>query len=760
MPDTGDCGVTGHPSSTSEQDDPSGSFDFVLHDGGEVGRVPSHLSHRMVRTGPDIEELDDVSNSVQNHESFSGIQLELNPTTFNEVSELRPETPTHIEQSSAGSDETPATSVEGIKRRPNSNKRLDLRQSLGIYGSLIVFGGALIVVGAWGFLLFLWFGGAHKPGDVPPPHFWRYLMLDNRVTQAITLTSLVLRLVASAQATVCTSLLASLVLETHHVPLSEVAWYSTLRGVNDGPFRLIQLTFLRRYHWKTALRRIESLLLTVTFLAALGINFTSTILLSDIAVSGVVHDPEMKDVNLVFDLSQKVFVPSTEFWSQRPRAYATFGEISPGSLMTNDLGISDTGLVRRVFFPLANISERTTTSRYSGAAWVMSMRTTCMPPILQGSIFAETVGGGGLDSGFGALSGNISYSAILGRAGLSGTPMCDEQRCLPTKFDCAMPGAAGYEEEILAGREWVYSFCFLPSILKITDPDGLEPPTWDINDTPVSASSSVHIVLATNVPSSYWKRLGNETFPTNGVEENGEWISYNLRNGLGVNASLCFSAVNVTIAQVKLQAPGPIAEPVISFDNVTRQWDSSTVRVQLGANESVQDFARRGIFYVESIQDILPEESRDRSQPFNLSVAESSASVLQNAVGHDTFGLLDDTDHTVNFCDICTKYGTGADREISTLVGDVLRSTQRAATGILTIWSVLGQTYFYDILNLFGVSAEATIVTTTNVPVPLRRSGLLAVSIILAIHLATLLITTTMKYHLLPGILNIIQSIY
>ncbi|KAI1405368.1 hypothetical protein F4819DRAFT_423210 [Hypoxylon fuscum] len=734
---------------SAESDSPEGS-----DNSDELGR-PSNSNHEISygnsglaqnnndgNLGSGSSSVDSSVSLVSDNNSIPTPQSEPHSTDQPTTSGSRLEPPSH---QATETDEASSASflADGGIDQGSGGVRLRLKESIGIYGIFIIIAGGLINVGAWCFLLFLWFGGGQASNGAQAPHFWRYLMLNSWITQTITLTSLVLRLFVSAQATICTSLLAALVLENHHVHLSEAARYTILRGVNDGPMGLIQLTFSSLQSWKKAFGRIESLLITILFLTALAVNFSSTILLSDVGFSGVVHDQTTKEIPLAFNLSTTVFVPSTEYWNQRPRAYATFGEINSGMLAApNDRGLSDTGVVRRVFFPLSNASERTTTSRYSGAAWVMTSRTTCMPPEIQGLISGDATFGGGMNSGFGRFSGNISYDMTLQRAGLSQVSLCDSQKCLPTQFDCTFPGASGYASEIEAGHEWVHSFCVLSPTRNFTDPDDVGPPTWNIDNSPVSSSSTVHLILGTNGPSSYWKRLGNETFNTRSAGTYDEWNSYKIEQGILINASICFSAVNVTISQVTLQAQGKIDEPTINFDRDTMQWDSTSVRIQLGANESVQDFDRRGIFQVETIRNILPDGSNDASQPFNLTVAEASTSVLQNAIGSDTFPLLDDTDHTVNLCDVCTKYGTGMDREITTLLGDILRSTRHAAMAILTTWSVLGQTYFTDLLDLFDVAGEAQVVSVANVQVPLRRQGFIAVSVILAVHLTNMVVIT------------------
>lgn len=93
---------------------------------------------------------------------------------------------------------------------PNSFR--SLRKAIGRYNAFVIIGGTITILGVLGFLIFLWVGQGIDEGK-NAVSTWRLIILRGWTTQAITLSSLLLQLATSAQATVCTGLVAALVLE-------------------------------------------------------------------------------------------------------------------------------------------------------------------------------------------------------------------------------------------------------------------------------------------------------------------------------------------------------------------------------------------------------------------------------------------------------------------------------------------------------------------------------------------------------------------
>ncbi|KAG6356269.1 hypothetical protein INS49_015656 [Diaporthe citri] len=154
--------------------------------------------------------------------------------------------------------------------------RPPISESLGLWTCTIIAGGTAITLAVLGFLIFLWSGEGLAGGE-GATYIWRKIMLsESWPAQTVTICSLVLRTVAAAQAAVCTSLVAALLLERRRLPLSKVVPVSIKRGVNDGPFSLVREVFSRRY--LQPVLSVEMVLVLFSTMVTFGIQFTSTTL--------------------------------------------------------------------------------------------------------------------------------------------------------------------------------------------------------------------------------------------------------------------------------------------------------------------------------------------------------------------------------------------------------------------------------------------------------------------------------------------------
>ena len=183
----------------------------------------------------------------------------------------------------------------GPDTRSAKDKRLPILLSIGCTGCIaLVLGSALTLI-ALAFLVFLWTGEGPVPGGEQAFRIWRDIMLNGQIAQAVTLTSLILRVVSASQATICTSMVAALLLERRKIPLSCVARISAMRSVNGGPRDLLQiiLSQLRGLAIHT-----ESVLLSVLFISAVGMQFSSTILVSDFDEASLIGYPNLSRINI------------------------------------------------------------------------------------------------------------------------------------------------------------------------------------------------------------------------------------------------------------------------------------------------------------------------------------------------------------------------------------------------------------------------------------------------------------------------------
>lgn len=106
--------------------------------------------------------------------------------------------------------------------QPHGNAILPMKQSLGLSGSIVIIGGTIGLLGVYAFLTFLWFGYGTKSRAANATWAWRQIALRGYMEQVISLAALVLTVIISLHATVCTSMTAALVLEKRSVPQAKV----------------------------------------------------------------------------------------------------------------------------------------------------------------------------------------------------------------------------------------------------------------------------------------------------------------------------------------------------------------------------------------------------------------------------------------------------------------------------------------------------------------------------------------------------------
>lgn len=190
-------------------------------------------------------------------------------------------------------------------------------QNLGLEGCAGIIGGFFGILGVFGFLTFLWFGcelpscpflvyhssfakhtqAGSAPEAANATWVWRQLAIRNWMPQAITLASIVLRVVIGIQAIICTSMVAALLLERLSIPRSQVAHASVMRGINDGPWKLVMLLLSYKSKVSHVIWHPEAWLILWVALLSLALQFTSTILLSDMHSFVMTGDSNATTVN-------------------------------------------------------------------------------------------------------------------------------------------------------------------------------------------------------------------------------------------------------------------------------------------------------------------------------------------------------------------------------------------------------------------------------------------------------------------------------
>ncbi|KAI1742971.1 hypothetical protein F4680DRAFT_471853 [Xylaria scruposa] len=610
----------------------------------------------------------------------------------------------------------------GINAEPVAKEvpfpKIPTRKALGWFTITVLVGGTIIVLAALSFLIFLWFGEGTGLGGEHATSAWRNIMLHDWLPQVITLTSLVMRVIIASQTTVCTSMCAALILEKRRVRKSHAAQFSIARSVNDGPWTLI-LTLLRDVPSQVSLHT-ESLLIVFLGLAAFGTQFASTILLSDLSYASLADFPSTASLNLTA-ASDTLMTIDDPYWSQRPRAFASFGESPPGYFaQPNQHGLSDTGLKRRALLPFSDADNRTALRSYEGQAFVLSSRVACMPPVFSNSQFTGANYSDLFDYGY--ISGTLDYEKTFTKAGIGSSRLCNSERCLPSSFKCNIFAISGK-----AGKGYsVDTFCF-PDLIPAQTP---EPSYWDLNDDPWGPEASSILVITSELYENYWNESRGKHIPTPNYTLNGEWANFELQSGYFVNISLCFMGLNVMLSEVNLTSSADkttntaekkanLSGPVIN---------TTDIQVLLGADPSIQGFTERGVFEVNYIEDDPNHVFiTDKNNP--LTLGQNNTSVMESYLINTAQAQTPNS--TISVCQPCVGFSSQASNPLyANIFSYILRNSNRAAVALQSVYTVLGQTVYYDLLEKYDQPYAAHITSSKTIRVPQQSRGLIAVVIL------------------------------
>jgi hypothetical protein len=275
---------------------------------------------------------------------------------------------------------------------------------IGSLGLAITVLATALLMASITFLSFLWWSS--NTGLV-----WRLIMLNDWATRSVTLTSLVIRLAVSTQATLAVSMLAALVLERTRrgVLLRNFVALSIMRYVNTGP--LTSMPYLFEGNDSFGGLPLLALALVLTLTTTLS-HFTSTILLSDINRGQVIGFTSEQTMPIGFDWSTQeqtlgptqAYNPNgaSNYWSTTPLLFPPFAEYAGPT--NSQKHIADTGSVLRALLPLPSDTSRLSVHNYTGTAMTWDARVACFAPIfsnlsLQNTInYQQTISGSVLPS--------------------------------------------------------------------------------------------------------------------------------------------------------------------------------------------------------------------------------------------------------------------------------------------------------------------------------------------------------------------------
>ena len=253
-----------------------------------------------------------------------------------------------------------------------------LIDSLGYYIIATTLGGTIVIGAALAFVCFLHVGNSNNST-------WCSIMTAGWAARSITLASLAIRFVVTAQAAGATSMLAALALSRFEVPLARSAAMSMMRFENTGPHNLARIYTLRLLRGKNIALGLAALCLTCTTLL---LQFASTVLLSDLklrTVTGAGQTAMMLYGIKNGDNGNNETEPlenSAHYWSPKPAGYPAFAEYTEPTPTLED-GVYDTGMSIRALLPIYPEANRDRLKNYQGHGNLVDTRIVCMRPVIE-----------------------------------------------------------------------------------------------------------------------------------------------------------------------------------------------------------------------------------------------------------------------------------------------------------------------------------------------------------------------------------------
>ncbi|KAI0466488.1 hypothetical protein F4859DRAFT_507296 [Xylaria cf. heliscus] len=599
-------------------------------------------------------------------------------------------------------------SVQGNQdKSPGPSLRLPLRQSLGIFSCISIFGGSALTLLAVSFLLFLWVGGGPVDGGTKAQPAWRKIALRGWSTQAVTLTSLLIRVISAAQAGLCTSTVAALLLERHGVPISKVVQFSVTRSVNVGAMEFLYMISSRKVR-KVALK-LEVLLLFVLALTAFGIQFSSTILISDFGTTHLVGDTNRTIIN----------VAMSPMSIQAPGALSTFGDVDSSTTLFGEVDSNAD--------PAPNQLDRIGLQYFSGAAFLLVSRAACIRPSMTARLSFTP-------DGWPSIQGTINYNQSLEDARQSPTQRCysvpgNTVYCLPTTFSCTLPG----NYDTLKTPQWATAICHLRINTDISS-DSL--PGWDRQSSLFDflSGSWPHLVFATNIPTSYWGQVERSgPVMLRDPTEYGEWVSNEIGPEKFLNTTLCFSAVYATVSSVTMIGNINQAEPGIFWNTTTGSPEIDRLQTLFGADRNHKTPAERGIVAITgNIQDPAPPSAFNINNTLIQDAIDFSATSLGRGAAA---GIWENTGNgSVSLCEHCDIFGFSVPDDVAALFQRIINTTGRSAVAIDTYLTILSRWWYYYLFPRFNVPGNVELMFSAEVVVPLRWRGLTAVLVLVGVN--------------------------
>lgn len=623
----------------------------------------------------------------------------------------------------------------------------------------------LLILGAVGFLVFLWTGKADNL-------FWHAIMLRQWATRAVTITALAIRTCTSLQAGIAVAMLASLLLESSRgTRLMDAPMLSVARATETVSISLLK-PVLSDFDFSNAL---YSTLLVLLVATSTILQFSSTVLVTDLTLGQIPGIASEKETNYTYsrsryDGSDVAVLSSSRTWSRPPPAYPAFAEHS--APITVPAGVDDTGELLRAFLPYRDARSRETLHSYSGEALVLDSRVSCQPPQLKHLSVS-----GVSTQAWREYPGLVMEGSLLPSRNVTGlwSPSSFWYPPRPIGFNCSFPipgpsylceinqdilGSKHVDSKNLAPLVYGNPAGSLVNMFSGTDAQEVNTMIRVYNESqggipPYSGYGSVHLLYLPYNTTPENPELYTEYNSTSfDYEEEGPYlkVSPQHNDSYSFYMTLCHTAWTTASLSVEMYSDSNRSEP--EFENPYRTTD---VARQLGVFPNSTDKAGRGILDLSTAGDSWVVDNplvelgtgtsfvKHRADG-SLNLAQSTTENLNPTIAFNFRGQSSyfngtrsvfEPHKTLNILyDVLWESSNSGPPGEWVFYKDL--SPARTLSALITLVSSMG---YYEAISEFDESFQATQAFFMTVLFPRSYRGLIAFLAVLVIHL--LLVATS-----------------
>ncbi|KAM3087020.1 hypothetical protein ACMFMG_001129 [Clarireedia jacksonii] len=469
---------------------------------------------------------------------------------------------THGEISNTPRDDKPRPERKSIWERMNPISFIIL-----FVGSALLFIVLLV-------LAFFWKTSIKAKTTEEPNRHWVRIINASWGARFVTICTLIIRAVVAFQASLATSMVAGILIETIGVPLFEVPFYSIIRAVQVSPVNLLTSANLRPHD---LLSFFMYCLVILEVLVTAASQFLSTIFLSDFADSTFTQT-NSTHINV---LNEAMSRPSP-LWQMPPATSWTLAEYSEPFI--EGPNFHDTGHTYRAFIPFGEEPLRRRLRKFHGPVTVVDQRVFCTSPNLVNlTLISESREDIRL-SGRIALD-STSYSVLQD----VGSPSYIGFSCLLQKPSYLTETPGGHTTMCFVNQgDW-------SALLK----DPFVEPTSPNPHPGSNYTSKTFMILDVLSMVAIQNGVGaNHVVQT--TRKDGPWAM--VTNGSDVEAlriSACVTNLASKAVIADMHSFSDNLEPEISWDHQNGSYNTENVRRQLGASVAPESSKDRGVLVLE-----------------------------------------------------------------------------------------------------------------------------------------------------------------